>query len=111
MIVELKRAVILNGINVPTDRSDVLGRSLVVELKRLPDLERRTEEELWERFEAKRLRLLSALFGVLSETTALKPSLQLSRRPRLANWGEYAAAVYEVRGWGHRRSSKPGMRS
>jgi len=24
----------------------------------------------------------------------------LSRRPRLADWGEYAAAVYEVMGWG-----------
>jgi hypothetical protein len=24
----------------------------------------------------------------------------LSRRPRLADWGEYAAVVYEVMGWG-----------
>ena len=31
---------------------------------------------------------------------ALKPSIKLSRRPRLADWGEYAAAVYEVMGWG-----------
>ncbi len=87
VIVEVKRAVILNGINVPTDRSDVLDRSLVVELERIPDDERRTEEELWERFEAERPKLLGALFGVLSEAIALKPSLQLSRRPRLADWG------------------------
>jgi hypothetical protein len=52
VIVELRRAVLLNGINVPTDRGDVLDRSLVVELERIPDGERRTEEELWERFEA-----------------------------------------------------------
>jgi hypothetical protein len=51
VIVELRRAVLLNGINVPTDRGDVLDRSLVVELERIPDGERRTEEELWERFE------------------------------------------------------------
>jgi hypothetical protein len=31
---------------------------------------------------------------------ALKASIKLSRRPRLADWGEYAAAVYEVMGWG-----------
>ncbi len=24
----------------------------------------------------------------------------MSRRPRLADWGEHAAAVYEVMGWG-----------
>ena len=100
VIIELQRAVLLNGINVPTDRGDVLDRSLVVELERIPDGERRTEEELWERFEAEHPKLLGALFGVLAEAIALKPSLELSRRPRLADWGEYAAAVYEVMGWG-----------
>jgi len=42
---------------------------------------------------------------------ALKPSLKLSRRPRLADWGEYAAVVYEIMGWGNRRSSPTGTRS
>jgi hypothetical protein len=100
VIVELRRAVLLNGINVPTDRGDVLDRSLVVELERIPDGERKTEEELWERFEAEHAKLLGALFDVLSQAIALKPSLKLSRRPRLADWGEYAASVYEVIGWG-----------
>ena len=100
VIVELMRAVVLNGINIPTDRGDVLDRSLVVELERIPDGERRTEEELWERFEAVHATLLGALFGVLAQAIALRPHLKLSRRPRLADWGEYAAAVYEVMGWG-----------
>jgi hypothetical protein len=72
----------------------------VVELERIPDGERITEEELWERFEAEHPKLLRAFFGVLSEAIALKPSIKLSRRPRLADWAEYAAAVYEVMGWG-----------
>jgi hypothetical protein len=99
-IIELRRAVLLNGINVPTDRGDVLDRSLVVELERIPDGERKTEEELWERFEAEHPKLLGALFDTLSKAIALKRSLKLSRRPRLADWGEYAASVYEVMGWG-----------
>ena len=72
----------------------------MVDLERIPDGERKTEEELWERFEAEHPNLLGALFNVLSEAIALKPSLKLSRRPRLADWGEYAAAVYEIMGWG-----------
>jgi hypothetical protein len=100
VIIELRRAVILNGINVPTDRGDVLDRSLVVELERIPDGERKTEEELWERFASEHPKLLGALFDALSKALALKTSLKLSRRPRLADWGEYAAAVYEVMGWG-----------
>src|SRR5215213_5264187 len=100
VIIELRRAVILNGINVPTERGDVLDRSLVVELERIPDGDRKTEEEIWELFAREHPRLLGALFDVLSKAIALKGSIKLSRRPRLADWGEYAAAVYEVMGWG-----------
>src|SRR5215216_2998021 len=99
-IIELRRAALLNGINVPTDRGDVLDRSLVVELERIPDGERKTEEQIWELFAKEHPRLLGALFDTLSKAIALKPSIKLSRRPRLADWGEYAAAVYEVMGWG-----------
>jgi hypothetical protein len=100
VIIELKRAVLLNGINVPTDRGDVLDRSLIVELERIPDGQRRTEDELWERFEAERPKLLGAAFDILAKALAHRPSLKLSRRPRLADWGEHAASVYEVMGWG-----------
>ena len=100
VIIELRRAVILNGINAPTDRGDVLDRSLVVELERIPDAERRTEEEMWAAFEREHPALLGATFDVLAKAMACKSSLQLSRRPRLADWGEYAASVYEVMGWG-----------
>ena len=100
VIIELRRAVILNGINAPTDRGDVLDRSLVVELERIRDAERHTEEEMWAAFEREHSRLLGAAFDVLSRAMAHKPFLRLSRRPRLADWGEYAAAVYEVMGWG-----------
>src|SRR5215218_208148 len=99
-IIELRRAALLNGINVPTDRGDMLDRSLVVELERIPDGERKTEEQIWELFAREHPGLLGALFDVLSKAIALKPFLKLSRRPRLADWGEYAAAVYEVMGWG-----------
>jgi hypothetical protein len=55
---------------------------------------------MWEEFEREQPRLLGCLFDTLSRAIARKPTLRLSRRPRLADWGEYAAAVYEVMGWG-----------
>ena len=103
VIYELRRAPILNAINAPTDRGDVLDRSLPVELERIPDGERRTEEELWAVFEREHPRILGTALDVLSKAIARKSSLQLSRRPRLADWGEYAASVYEVLGWGAER--------
>ena len=73
-IIELRRAALLNGINVPTDRGDVLDRSLVVELERIPDGERKTEEQIWELFAGEHPCLLGALFDILSKAIALKPS-------------------------------------
>jgi hypothetical protein len=91
--------VFLNAINPPSDRADLLDRSLMVELDRIPDDERRSEEELWADFEANHSKLLGAVFHTLAEAMKVRHSLKLSERPRLADWGEYAAAVYEVMGF------------
>ena len=99
-IYEMKRAVLLNGINAPTDRGDAQDRTLPVELQRIPDRERRSEEDLWQAFGHDHARLLGAVFDTLARTLRAKETLRLDRRPRLADWGEYAAAAYSVLGWG-----------
>jgi hypothetical protein len=103
IIYSLRRAILLNGINVPTERGDVLDRSLAVELERLSDTERRTEEEMWDSFDEAHPGLLGAAFRLLSQAIAARPRLALARSPRLADWGYYAAGVYEAMGWGANR--------
>jgi putative DNA primase/helicase len=103
IIYELKRAVVLNGINAPTDRGDAQDRTLPVELDRIPDDKRRAEEELWEEFEYAHGRVLGAIFDALSRVLKERPGVKLDRRPRLADWGYYAAAAYEVFGWGSKQ--------
>ncbi len=99
-IYEMKRAVLLNGINAPTERGDAQDRTLPVELDRIPDNRRRSEEGLWAAFGKDHGKLLGAIFDALSATLREREYLQLSRRPRLADWGEYAAAAYKALGWG-----------
>src|SRR5215218_7690980 len=101
-IYEMKRGVLLNGINAPTDRGDAQDRTLPVELERIPDNKRRSEEELWQAFDRVHGRLLGAVFDTLAKTLRAKETLRLHRRPRLADWGEYAEAAYTVLGWGVR---------
>jgi hypothetical protein len=48
-------------------------------------------------------KLLGEAFGLLSEAIAAKPRLALTRTPRLADWGYYAAGIYEAMGWGTAR--------
>ena len=100
IIYSLRRAILLNGINVPTERGDLLDRTLPVELERLSDAERRTEEQMWASFGEAHPMLLGSAFTLLSEAIAARPRLALTRRPRLADWGYYAAGVYEAMGWG-----------
>jgi hypothetical protein len=105
-IYEMKRAVLLNGINEPTDRGDAQDRTLPVELERISDHRRRSEEDLWAEFDREHGRLLGAVFDTLAQALAIKDSLRLTKRPRLADWGEYAAAVYKVFGLDERRFLK-----
>jgi len=98
-IYEMKRAVLLNGINAPTERGDAQDRTLPIELGRIPDGERRSEEDLWAEFRREHGRLLGAIFDALSEALCERESLQLPQRPRLADWGEYAAGVYRAMCW------------
>lgn len=99
-IYEMKRAVLLNGINAPAERGDFQDRVLPVELERIPDSERNSEATLWTAFEAQHPKILGAVFETLSAAMKELPGVDLRKRPRLADWGEYAAAVYEVMGWG-----------
>lgn len=100
VIYELRRMVLINGLSSPSTRADLQDRVLPLELSRLSDEERREETELWECFERERPRLLGALFTTLAAAMRCYPSVRLSRLPRLADWGRWAAAVYEALGWG-----------
>ncbi|MDP9479497.1 MAG: hypothetical protein M3R38_28150, partial [Actinomycetota bacterium] len=100
LVWEMKRAVLLNGINPPTDRGDVQDRTLPIELERIDKRERLPEEDFWMQFSLKHPELLGAVFDALSKALRARHTVRLEERPRLADWGLYAAAMYESQGWG-----------
>ena len=53
-----KRVVGLNGINIPASRPDLIDRSILIPLDRIPPEMRKTEKELWEDFEKARPHIL-----------------------------------------------------
>ena len=100
LVWSMQRAVLLNGINPPTDRGDVQDRTLPIELDRLDKRKRLPEDDFWMRFSLKHPELLGAVFEALSGALRARHTVQLEERPRLADWGLYAAALYESQGWG-----------
>jgi len=90
--------VIVNGINIPSDRADLLSRFVALEVPPIEPEERVTESRFWEEFEDERGKLLGAFFDMLSGVLRLRRPLGWA--PRLSDWGELASALYEHLGWG-----------
>jgi hypothetical protein len=91
---------ILTGINVPTEAADLLDRSLIVELDRIEDDNRREESELWRAFDAVAPSLFGGLLDTLAETIRIYPSIKPPRLPRMADWARWGAAASEALGYG-----------
>lgn len=96
----MKRGVLLNGINAPSDRGDVQDRVLPIELQRIDKCERLPEDDFWMRFSLAHREMLGAVFDALSGALRERHNVKLTERPRLAVWGLYAAALYQAQGWG-----------
>ena len=100
LVWSIKRGILLNGINPPSERSDVQDRTLPIELDRIDKRERLPEDDFWMGFSLKHPEILGAIFDALSGALRERHTVELKERPRLADWGLYAAAMYEAQGWG-----------
>jgi hypothetical protein len=98
VIREYKRAMLLNGLIIPTEKADLIDRILPVALKRIPKEERETERRMQALFEERHPKLLGAVLDALSGALAYHEEVR--GLPRLADWAEYAIALYKHLDWG-----------
>ncbi|MBI5509374.1 MAG: hypothetical protein HY903_11535 [Deltaproteobacteria bacterium] len=98
-IFRLGCAPILTGVNCPTEAADLLDRSVLVELERIPSDKRREESVIWREFEARRPRIFGAFLDVLVQTMRIHPSVELQSLPRMADWTRWAVAAAEAMGY------------
>jgi hypothetical protein len=94
-ILEAQRPVILNGIEVAVTRPDLLDRAIVICLPPIPESARRSEEKLQREFLTLQPRILGALLDAVAGALRRLPSIQLARRPRMADFAEWATAAEE----------------
>lgn len=98
VIWQFKRTVSLNGINEVPQAPDLLDRSLLMELERIPREERKTEEEVWSAFEDARPRIFGAMLDILSDAMTTVKDVSLDATPRMADyvrWGEAIARAMD----------------
>lgn len=99
-ILYFKEPVSLNGINVVATRADLLDRSILLELERIPPEERKEERVIWEEFEKDKPKILGAIFTILSKAMAIYDNVKLDRMGRMADFTTWGYAIAEAAGIG-----------
>lgn len=92
-IFRFKRCLLLNGINVSATREDLLDRSILLELERISETDRKTIFEIWKAFDKEKPLILGAIFDILSKAIKLKPSIKLREKPRMADFCEWGYCI------------------
>ena len=98
-IYNFRRCVLLNGVNQASTRSDLVDRSLLFALERIPDSQRKTERELWANFRNDLPVILGGIFDVLSAAMKLHPTVALTTHPRMADFAEWGCAIAMALGY------------
>jgi hypothetical protein len=98
-VFDLRRPLILNGLDAVITRQDLISRSVIIELPTLAPNERRDERELWEAFDAARPSILGALLDATSGALANAAETYVEGVPRMADFARHVTAAEEALGW------------
>jgi hypothetical protein len=99
MIFEAARPIIINGIPTLTDRADLADRAVTINLRELPEDQRRPEDEFLAEFEQARPEILGALLEAVSRAHGRIDSIKLDRLPRMADFAKWITAAEPGLGW------------
>jgi len=92
-VFDVCRPIILNGIEAISTRSDILDRSIVIELPTISEANRKTEAEVLSKFEAGRPAILGGLLTAISTALANFETTKLDTLPRMADFAKWAVAA------------------
>lgn len=102
----LQCVIALNGIGLVATEADLLDRSIVFKLERIPQSEIKTEKELEETFAEDLSKILSAIFLCISKVLADNEPVTLQKRTRMADWFETAVKIGRIFGLKDEKTSK-----
>lgn len=98
VIFKFQRCIAINGISNVANRADLLDRSLMFELERVPEADRKELHEVRSSFEIDRPLILGCIFEVLSKAMQIKPTVKIDKLPRMADFTCWGYAIAEAMG-------------
>ena len=99
IIFEVKRPVLLNGIDDVAVNGDVLDRMILLSLPEITEVARKEEAVFWKEFEEVRPRILGALLSGVSAALNNRQAVKLEKKPRMADFAIWASAAEGVLGF------------
>ena len=99
VIYKFQRIIALNGINIAASKPDLLDRSILFKLERIPKSERKAEQVFWEEFDASLPSILGGIFKALRKAMELRPTIQLTEAPRMADFTLWGCAIADSIGY------------
>ncbi|MCH7872730.1 MAG: ATP-binding protein [Planctomycetes bacterium] len=97
-VLSFRRVIALTSIDAGALRGDLGDRLLLMELEEIDDVRRKDEVQLIEMFRERRPLILGAVLDVLANVLHELPGIELTVRPRMADFGRVQAAVDAVMG-------------
>ena len=93
-----QRCMLMNGINNMATRPDLLDRSILIELTRISESDRKEFAVMMKDFMDDLPSILGGVFNLLSTAMKLYPSIHLDSLPRMADFARWGFAVGEAMG-------------
>lgn len=99
VVLEFRRVLAMTTIDAGALAGDLAERLLTIELHTIPDYKRREEAEMDQAYADAHPGILASLFDLLAEVLKVLPDVELTERPRMADFARVLAAVDQVKGW------------
>ncbi|MEH0543271.1 ATP-binding protein [Streptomyces sp. B21-105] len=99
VVLEFRRVLAMTTIDAGALAGDLAERLMTIELHTIPDHKRREENEMDAAYAEAHPSILASLFDLLAEVLRVLPEVQLTERPRMADFARILAAVDKVQGW------------
>ena len=98
IILQFKRCVLLNGINIAAQKGDLLDRAIIFTLEAIDPKNRKTETELNKDFDKDKTVIFTGFLNALSLALKLYPNIVLNEKQRLSDFDVYGCAIAQALG-------------
>ncbi|HET7285043.1 MAG TPA: hypothetical protein VFI70_10190 [Nitrososphaeraceae archaeon] len=95
------RCIGFSGVNLAASKSDLLDRSLIIELERIPSDSQRQIKKIWKDFNEIKPQLLGYIFDILAKVLSMRQTSHIDVKglPRLADWAEACELISRCLGY------------